>query len=86
MVNIQLKAFRQLLAWQTSLMLLAGVLLAMALFGPWGWGTQNLILLGIIGLIVAVAYFGSIVCHELSEINDQLAGRSPEFKQWLGKK
>ncbi len=93
MGNIQLKAFRQLNAWQTGLMLFAGVLLGMEIFGPWGWladyidlETQNLILLGIIALIVAVAQFCTIVCHELYEINDQLAGRSPELKEWLGKR
>lgn len=83
MGNIQLKAFRQLTAWQTGFMLFGGVLLGMEVFGP--WGTQNLILLGIIALIVAVAQFGTTVCHELYEINDQLAGRSPELKEWLGK-
>jgi len=86
MGNIQLKAFRKLTAWQTGLMLFAGVLLGMEIFGPWGWlETQNVILLGIIALIVAVAQFGTTVCHELYEINDQLAGRSPELKEWLGK-
>ena len=92
MGNIQAKAFRQLTAWRTGFMLFAGVLLGMEVFGPWGWladhidlETQNLILLGIIALIVAVAQFGTIVCHELYEINDQLAGRSPELKEWLGK-
>ncbi len=93
MGNNQLKGFRQLTAWQTGLMLFAGVLFGLALFGPWDWlaryvdlGTQNLILMGIIALIVAVAYFGTVVCHELYEINDQLAGRSPELKEWLGKR
>ena len=86
MGNIQLKAFRQLTAWRTGFMLFTGVLLAMEVFGPWGLETQNLILLGIIALIVAVAQFGTIVCHELYEINDQLAGRSPELKEWLGKR
>ncbi len=85
MGNIQLNAYRQLNAWQAGLMLFAGVLLGMEVFGPWGLETQNLILLGIIALIVAVAQFGTIVCHELYEINDQLAGRSPELKEWLGK-
>lgn len=93
MGDIQIKAFRQLTAFQTGLMLFAGALFAMGLFGPWGWlaghvdlGIQNLILLGIVAVIVAVAYFGAIICHELYEINDQLAGRSPEFKEWLGKR
>lgn len=83
MGNVQLKAFRQLHAWRISLMLFAGGILAIAVIGPSIWlaeyidlGTQNLILLGVIALIVAVSYFGSIICHELYEINDQLAGRS----------
>lgn len=91
MENIQLKAFRQINAWRTGLMMFAGILFVLAVGGPWGWpaeyitlGTQNLILLGIVALIIAVAYFGSIICHELYEINDQLAGRSPELKKWLG--
>lgn len=83
------KAFRQLHAWRTGLMLFAGGLLGVAVIGaPWlaeyiDLGTQNLILLGIIALIVAVAYFGSIICHELYEINDQLGASSGEHPEWL---
>ena len=73
-------------------MIVGGALIAIALFGPSDWlakyvdlGPQNLILLAISTLVVAIAYFGTIVCHELYEINDQLAGRSPELKKWLGK-
>ena len=91
MGNVQLKAFRQLRAWRTGLMLFAGGLLGVAVTDSWSGlaeyidlGTQNLILLGIVALIVAVAYFGSIICHELYEINDQLAGRSPELRKRLG--
>ena len=84
MGNIQLKAFRQFTDWRTGLMPFAGVLFESR---PWvrGGGSPNTIFLGIIALIVAVAYFGTIVCHELYEINDQRAGRSPELKELPGK-
>ena len=92
MENLQLKSFRQLTTLRTGLILFAGILLVVAVIGPPSWladyidlGTQNLILLGVIALIVAVAYFGVIVCHELYEINDQLSGRSLEHKELLDK-
>ena len=90
MENIRLKSFQQLYAWRAGLMLFAGGLLGVTLVGvPWlaeyiDLGIQNLMLMGLIVLIVAVAYFGSIICHELYEINDQLSGRSPELREWLG--
>jgi hypothetical protein len=43
----------------------------------------NLALLGFGVIITAIAYYGTVICHELYEINDQLAGRSPELKNWL---
>lgn len=91
MEDVQSKAFRQIYVWRTGLMVVAGILFVLAIGAPWAWyaeyitlGIQNLILLGIVALIIAVAYFGSIICHELYEINDQLAGRSSELKEWLG--
>ena len=84
MDNDQLTAFRQLTRWQSSFNAFAGILLALALFS--NFKTLTLIVLGIIALIVVATYYGSVLCHELYEINDQLAGRSPELKEWLGKR
>ena len=84
MGNNQVKAFQDLTFWRNGLIMFAGGLSGVALFGP--WDTENLIVLGIAALIVAVAYFCAVVCHELYEINDQLAGRSPELQEWLGKR
>ena len=79
-----MKSFRQLTKWQTSFYMFAGILSGLALSSY--FKTSNLILFGIIALIVAATYYGTILCHELYEINDQLAGRSPELKEWLGKR
>lgn len=85
-----MQAYRQLTNWKAGFCLFAGVLFARAVLGPWDWlaqyvdmSTENLTLLGIAAIIIAVAHFGAIICHELYEINDQLAGRSPELKEWL---
>lgn len=93
MADSKSKTSRQPISlWQFGLMSCAGGLIGQALLGPHGWlgkfdlGTQNLILLGIVTLVVAIANFGAIICHQLYEINDQLSGRSPEFMEWLGKR
>jgi hypothetical protein len=93
MKAIQLKAFRHLIGWRLGFFVFAGFLLGSEIFGVEAWitdyidlKTRNLILYGIVALIVAVAYYCTIVCHELSEINEQLSGRSPEFKEWLSKR
>ena len=54
-----------------------------------GWSVVNLeqadaaIAVGLGALVIAAAHFGAIVVHELYEINDQLAGRSPEFSKLI---
>lgn len=43
----------------------------------------KLLVIAVSLLLLAVVYFGSIISHELSEVNDQLAGRSPELHKKL---
>ena len=61
-----------------------------ALVSPWTWRTNiieietlELVLVAVSIIIIAVAHFGAIICHEIYEINDQLAGRSPDLKEWM---
>ena len=77
--------YQQLVAWKYVFFFLAGALIGVALFGRPGWMIKhiNLALLGFGVIITAIAYYGTVICHELYEINDQLAGRSPELKNWL---
>ena len=64
----------------------AFVLVSAALFGSAGWeyiNSENAGALGIGLLLAAVAIYGPQVVHELAELNDQLAGRSTEFRSLL---
>ncbi len=42
------------------------------------------IAVGLGALVMAVSYWVANILHELVEINDQLAGRSPEFGKLMG--
>ncbi len=73
--------FRQLMAAQTAVWFVVGVLGISTLlaFGFTGAAIMPLVGCAILG---AVGYFGSVIAHELGEVNDQLAGRSPELREW----
>ena len=55
-----------------------------------GWAVTNLeqadaaIAVALGALVIAVSYWAANILHELVEINDQLAGRSPEFGKLVG--
>ncbi len=80
--------YRQLVASQWIFMGTAGALAAVAVFGPADWyaeylGRDTVASLGVCFVLGAISYYGSIVVHELAELNDQLAGRSTEFRDFL---
>ena len=73
--------FRQLMAAQTAAWFVVGVLgfSTLLAFGFTGEAIMPLVGCAILG---AVGYFGSVIAHELGEVNDQLAGRNPELREW----
>lgn len=85
-VALQVTHFRQLRRVQFGCWLLAGLFAGSALDrGAWpaSWihGAEVPLLLWLI--VSALVYFGGNICHELFEINDQLAGRSVELHEAL---
>ncbi len=74
--------FKRILIWQTGGFFFGGVFI--------GWSVVNLeqadaaIAVALGALVIAVSYWAANILHELVEINDQLAGRSPEFGKLIG--
>ena len=67
--------------WQFGLFFVIAIIL-----GSW-WGdelgTESAVVMLVAVIAVAATFFGSNITHELREVNDQLAGRSPEFHEFL---
>ncbi len=74
--------FKRILIWQLGGFVFGGAFI--------GWSVGNLeqadaaIAVGLGALVTAVSYWVANILHELVEINDQLAGRSPEFGKLIG--
>ncbi len=48
-----------------------------------GFNEETILPIVACGILAAVGYFGAVIAHELGEVNDQLAGRRPELRQWV---
>lgn len=74
--------YSRLMAAQTAAWFLVGLLGISTLFAVGFTGEAIMPLVGC-AILGAVGYFGSVIAHELGEVNDQLAGRSPELREWV---
>ena len=74
--------FEQLYSGQVICFFLAGALAAWTLIGH-GISVSAVPSLAVCAILGAVGWLGPQIVHELSEINDQLAGRSKELHQLL---
>ena len=74
--------YHHLMTAQTTAWFAVGLLGVSTLFA---FGFTGEAIIPIIGCAIlgAVGYFGSVIAHELGEVNDQLAGRSPELREWV---
>lgn len=79
--ELQLKTFRQLTRWQTAIYFCAVVIGGLSL--NYTGFKESLGTLAILLVVVAVNQYIPMLVNELYEINDQLAGRSPEFHEIL---
>ena len=77
--------FRRIFYWQIAIYGITGWILGAMMFRDGellysriAMSEATLIVLGV--LVIAITHFLGNVLHELQEINDQLAGRSTEFK------
>lgn len=89
-VELQVRAFRQITRFQFVIYLLTGGVLGVIVLpetwiASWIGDTSRVpaVPLLLSFATVVLTYFGGIVAHELYEVNDQLAGRSPELYEGL---
>ena len=80
--------YRRLVVSQTIFMGTGVTLALTALFTPSEWFAdavdhETAMRVGMGMLLTAFAYYCAQVVHELGELNDQLAGRSAEFRDLL---
>ncbi len=77
----QLKSFRQLTRWQTAIYFCAAMIGGLSI-NYMGF-KESLGTLSILLMVAAANQYLPMLINELYEINDQLAGRSPEFQEIL---
>ena len=79
-----MQSFYRILMWQYATYFVLAVLTGFSLWGHDGWLSALIskehvpLVIGFVVSVVIVQFLGNI-WHELVEINDQLAGRSPEL-------
>lgn len=73
--------FGRLMFWQVGSWGVAGLLGGWA-FRQYGLGGEAILPLVGCAILGLIGQFGTMIANELMEVNDQLAGRSPELRDW----